>query len=406
MVAVRGLFWLVWRFDRPPNRPPKMSTNIWIDKKGNTLRLRWLYEGKRTQLSLGVRDNPTGRAFANQKKSQIEMDIISGHYDPTLLKYKPRKLGTKPTEISAVKLFEKYTAVVAKDKGLTPGSMHRYRAIASKLRECLKDKPAYLVTEQIAKNAVALMSENLSGQTVKTYLFSIRACWDWAKGQYHLTQGANPWGECIDRVKAQPTKQLKPFTIVELQAIIGTFANHPQYCHYTEFVIFLAHTACRFGEAAGLRWQHLGADYATAWIGESISRGHQKGTKTGKTRTIQLSSTLQTLLRERFERIQPQPNDLVFTSPKGLAIDDHRFRARAWKTILASCQVEYRKPYNLRHSAISHALDRGANPIALAEQTGHDKRVLLSTYAHAIGRECLFVDIGKPAPETTKLVSS
>lgn len=52
--------------------------------------------------------------------------------------------------------------------------------------------------------------------------------------------------------------------------------------------------------------------------------------------------------------------------------------------ILASCKIEYRKPYNLRHSAISHALDRGANPIALAEQTGHDKRVLLSTYAHAI----------------------
>jgi integrase len=59
------------------------------------------------------------------------------------------------------------------------------------------------------------------------------------------------------------------------------------------------------------------------------------------------------------------------------------------KPILESCQIEYRSPYNLRHTAISHALHNGANYIALAEQTGHDKRMMLSTYAHAIGSECL-----------------
>ncbi len=98
------------------------------------------------------------------------------------------------------------------------------------------------------------------------------------------------------------------------------------------------------------------------------------------------------MLLDRYERLKPQPDDLVFPSPQGLAIDDHRFMARAWKTILESCQIEYRSPYKIRHSAISHALSNGANFIALAEQTGHDKRVLLSTYAHAIDRECLFVD--------------
>jgi integrase len=100
------------------------------------------------------------------------------------------------------------------------------------------------------------------------------------------------------------------------------------------------------------------------------------------------------MLIDRFERVKPQPTDLVFPSPKGLAIDDHRFSERAWKTVLLGCQIEYRKIYVLRHSAISHALACGANPTALAEQTGHDKRVLLFTYAHAIDRECLFVDLG------------
>jgi integrase len=34
----------------------------------------------------------------------------------------------------------------------------------------------------------------------------------------------------------------------------------------------------------------------------------------------------------------------------------------------------------------------GANLMDLAEQTGHDKRVLLSTYAHAINNQSLIVE--------------
>ncbi len=378
-----------------------MSTRIWTDKKGSSLRLRWNLDGKRYQLALGVKDDPIGRSYAKMIAGTIERDIQCSNFDKTLERYqnsnkrnrKPK--AEEPSRLTAVALFEQYAVVMIRDKDLAPGSVHRYKAIASKLRECLGDKLALSVNDSIAKNAVAVMTETLSGQTVKTYLFLIRACWDWARDKYHLT-GANPWGDCIGRVKVQSTKQVKPFTIAELQAIIAAFKCHSHYSHYTEFVIFLSHSACRIGEAAGLRWGNLGADFSTAWIGESISRGHQnkKGTKTGKTRTIQLSPTVRSMLADRRDRMNPQPEDLVFPSPKGLAINDHRFRARAWKTILESCQIEYRSPYKIRHSAISHALSNGANFIALAEQTGHDKRVMLDTYAHAIDQECLFVDIG------------
>jgi integrase len=196
-----------------------MNAKIWIEKTGKTLRLVWYYQGKKKQLSLGVRDNLVGWAIAEQRKAQVSIDLEAGYYDPTLLKYRPRKLGANPTELAAVELFEKYTAFIIKDKGLAPGSMHRYKAIASKLRECLMDKPAHQVSESVAKNAVTIMGESLSGQTVKTYLFLIRACWEWAKGKYHLAEGSNPWENCIDRVKVYPKQQPKPFTIAELQSI-------------------------------------------------------------------------------------------------------------------------------------------------------------------------------------------
>jgi integrase len=383
-----------------------MSTKVWTDKKGTALRLRWNHDGRRYQLSLGVKDDNAGNAYAQMIAGKITRDIECENFDKTLDRYqntqkrRPKGKVTRYSRLTAVELFEQYIAHYQAEKNVSHGSVLKLQAIASKLTQFLSTKPADKVTDAAARDIIARWSETTSTQTLKAYLYYLKACWDWAEGKYQVTS-SNPWSECLDRARSrgrnnpQP-KQKKPFTIAELQAIIAAFKVHPQYSHYTEFVIFLAHSACRFGEAAGLRWGSLGADFSTAWIGESISRGHQnkKGTKTGKTRTIHLPPTLQAMLVDRFDRIQPQPNDLVFPSPKGLAIDDHRFRARAWKTILESCHIEWRTPYNLRHSAISHALDRGANYIALAEQTGHDKRVMLSTYAHAIEQKCLFVDFG------------
>ena len=364
---------------------------VWIDKKGDTLRLRWRFEGKVEQISLGVKDTVVGNKYANMIAAQIDNDLESGHYDSTKDRYRTRKRRSKPEEqpdkITAVKLFEKYAEYKLSDRQLCHSSTIRFKGIASKLNQLLGDKLlANRVSEAVAKEAIARWSESASTRTIKERLYDLQSCWNWAKDKYHLAD-PNPWAECLDCTlkkakKTQPKRQ-KPFTIAELQAIIAAFAAHPQYKHYTEFVIFLAHTACRPGEVVSLRYKHLGADFSTAWIGESISRGHQNahGTKTGKSRTIQLSPTVRRVLLDRHERLNPAPTDLVFPSPKGFSIDDHNFCNRAWKTILTSCQVEYRSPYQIRHSAISQALHQGANPIALAEQTGHDKRVLLSTYA-------------------------
>jgi integrase len=376
-----------------------------IEKRGNSLLIRFSHDGKPYSFSLPKHNNPIGQAAAKLKIAQIEKDIAYGNFDTTLLRYKPRKMGKNPTAITAVELFEKYIPHYQQERGLSHGSGLKLEAIASKLNHLLGDKPAEKVTESVAKDIVARWSESASSRTVKSYLYYLKACWDWAKGKYHVAE-TNPWAECLDRARSRgnsgQSRQQKPFTIPELQAIIAAFKAHPQYSHYTDFVFFLLSMGCRMGEAAGLKWSSLGADYSTAWIGESISRGHQnnKGTKTGKSRTFGLPPRVRSMLEERFDRLSPQPDDLVFMSPKGLPMHDHRFRRRAWKTILASCHIEYRSPYNLRHTAASQLLANKVDPIKVAEHLGHSKRVLLDTYAHAIGNECLFVDIEESEKQT------
>ena len=54
------------------------------------LRLRWRQSGKRYTLSIGLPDSKVNRTVAQQKASQIQLDLISGNYDTTLKKYKHR----------------------------------------------------------------------------------------------------------------------------------------------------------------------------------------------------------------------------------------------------------------------------------------------------------------------------
>jgi integrase len=363
---------------------------ITIENHDGRYRLRWLYLGKRFTMSCGVPATPTGKAIAKQKAAQIEKDLLNDYFDTTLVKYRPKTLGKTATELSCAELFERFTQHRFKDYGLSPGSRSRYTCIKGYLSARL-DMPAHQVGDRTAGNFAAYLSERLSGITAKTYIYLIAASWDWAKGRYHVA-AQNPWTGLAVKIKTHQQQRVKPFTAAEIQAILGAFRSSPHYQHYADFVSFLFGVGCRFGEAAGLQWKHVGDDFQAVWIGESVSRRHRKSTKTGKSRTVTLSPSVAKILGDRHTAIKPKPDDLVFPSPKGLPIDDHRFRARAWKAILEQCRIDYRKPYAVRHSVISHALANGANPMDLAEQTGHDKRVLLSTYAHAISNQSLFVE--------------
>jgi integrase len=301
-------------------------------------------------------------------------------------------IGKNASEVTTVELFDRFTKHQQKNKALAQSSVnYRYVPIKRMLEKHLNLPAAEVDRKQVEKFALVCV-DTLAAGTAKERIWLLKSAWEWGANQYQLSE-SNPWAGIADRFKPSPKQPVKPFTINELKTILNAFANHRDYRHYSDFVGFMVNTGCRFGEAAGLRWKHLGAGHKTVWIGESVSRGVRRSTKTGKARTVLLSPTIQAMLLTRFERLKPKPDDLIFPAPRGGPIDDQNFRPRAWKQILAGCSIEYRRPYALRHSAISHALANGVNPIALAEQTGHDKRVLLDTYAHAIAKEYLFVEI-------------
>ncbi|MGB8700902.1 MAG: tyrosine-type recombinase/integrase [Thermosynechococcaceae cyanobacterium] len=343
-----------------------------IQSLRDRLRLVWSYGGKRYFLSLGMSDTTINRLAAEIRAKQIEGDVATGNFDPTLNKYKVQ--GQWSSDLTVGQLFAKFMDYKA--SRVDERTLLKYRWMLGHLETHFGCRAIALVESKDAERFKDWMLTRMAAVTLRDYLSLVNACWVWAMKQGLIE--VNPWADLPIRVK--PKQRPRPFTTDEIRLILATFRDHPRWSVYTDFVEFLFGTGCRTGEAIGLRWQHVSADGASIWIGESISRGKRKATKTNRARQISLGPRLTQMLCDR-RRPDVNPDDLVFCSPQGFAIDDHNFRNRAWVDILNLAGVEYRKPYSTRSTLISHLLHIGRSPAEVAELVGDDVATIYKFYA-------------------------
>ena len=373
---------------RRQGKSSKYSVKIENDK--GWLRIRFTHQHKRYAFAIGLPDTQLNRRVAADKAHKIELDILSDNFDPTLEKYKPRRDNQKSSGnlLAANDIFPQFIEDRAKTVS-TPRSLEKYQLVFKHLQSFVIKNGSQTVSLAAiplnnwnpiyAQEFYEYLANKLSVTSLRQYLVCLSAIWKWGIAQ-NIIEQADVWRSLINRVKVPPKPMPKPFTHDEIHKIINGFENSPHYSHYTDFVVFLFGTGCRIGEAIGLRWKHINDDCSTVWIGESLSRGIRKATKTNRARTITLTPKLQKMLQRR--RLDCfNLDDLVFALPNGNPIDDHNFRNRAWKTTLNEVEVEYRKPYNTRHTLISHALDQGMSPVTVAQLTGHNVQTLYENYA-------------------------
>lgn len=380
-VLISGYRWTKFT----PLLTPLKNMKVGIQNKEGRLILVW-NDGKRRTMAIGMPDTPPARALAEKTKAEIEWDWAIKQYDPTLLKYKPKTLGKNATEISVPELFDRYTQhrAKAKTKRLSESSIEtRYIPMVRMLEKHL-NIPASDMGKRQAEKFAEVCDESLTAGTAKARFWLLASCWDWAKGQYQIAE-ENPFRGFTDRFQSnEPKRRTKPFTVAEIQAILDGFGSSPYYRHYLDFVVFLLGAGCRIGEAIGLRWQYVAEDFATIHFCRSITRGREGTTKNKRERTLDLSPALVAMLKTRHAAYNPSPNDLVFTTPSGLPMNDRNFRRRAWTEVLKAAGVVYRKPYACRSTAASHALANGEDYVSVAKALGHSPKVLHDHYADII----------------------
>ncbi len=170
----------------PMSKPtPQKSSKGTVQIKTSNDRLQLVFRiaGKRYYLSTGFTDSIANRKVAEMKARQIELDIMSGNFDPTLAKYKPEALLHKVTPsitpivaTSLVDLWENY--VEFKRSSLSPSTLAKD---IKRISRCLDiELPVKTIGDG---NAIAIrdwLIANKTPNTCKRILTQISACCDWA----------------------------------------------------------------------------------------------------------------------------------------------------------------------------------------------------------------------------------
>ncbi len=208
--------------------------------------------------------------------------------------------------------------------------------------------------------------ENTTVKQTKRYLKQVSACLTWGVRRKLVQE--NPLPEFIKTLSTKKKNDdeldINPFTLEERDMIIDAFrsgkferyqGSHTQYADYVEFNFL---TGARTSEALGLKWKHI--DFANNVIrfqeakvlatnGQAGIAIQKKGLKTQKKRNCPLNSRLYNLLWQRKERINPKSiEENIFED-----INHNSFRSGAYKYVLKKLGIEYRKPYQTRHTFIT-----------------------------------------------------
>jgi integrase len=342
------------------------------------LRLRWTYQAKRYALTLGLPDGKVNRIAAVQRASQIELDIISGHFDSSLTKYRSewQKVGKHAEQkIDLAEAIAQF--VVYKCDRVDLRTKERYHLLEKQVLEFFGKNHSLDINQVESDRYAKHLFEQHAHRTAAEKVALVRSFFDWAIKQNLVA--VNPF---IDLPIPRRPHQLlaKPFSHAEVQTILTAFGESETYSHYSAFVAVLFGTGIRLGEAVGLEWSKISSDRSQIEISQSYANGRMKPTKTNRDRTFNLSVSVTKILNS-LDPNSEKDSGFVFQSAQGSAIDLHNFRNRAWIKTMAETKIEYRKPYSTRSTFISHALASGMHPLMVAQITGHDPQTMFSHYA-------------------------
>lgn len=240
----------------------------------------------------------------------------------------------------------------------------------------------------------------LSVDSAKRLISQLSACYAWAKNSKLIE--ANPFTGMASEMKLPRSKkisvgdrEIEPFTAVERDSIIEAFKTN-RFCHpftsrnhlhsnYAAYVRFLFYTGCRPSEAIGLRWENIDFDKRIVLFKEAViqslgGRIRKEGLKTQSFRRFKINDQLHQIL-EGAKPSSRSAESLVFPAPEGGFIVQDNFRKRVWKKVLQGLEIQYRVPYQTRHTFITLCLDKGIDAKDIAQWVGNSPEIIYKHYA-------------------------
>ena len=359
------------------------------------IRLRFSVKGRRYSLVPvpgGVFGNPDDMRAAQAVAAQIEGDIRTGNFDPTLVKYghtKDIQRGLDRASQALRELRDRQTGLMLTDLWERYGEFKRPLVAPITFKVDYQRRMNWLRgTHYTTRDAIAVrdfLVQTKPPRLARRILTQLAAACRW--GMESGLMETNPFegmARSVPNRGADEDAEINPFTPQEKQAVIAAFEAHPVYSFYAPLVKFLFATGCRPSEAIALEWGDLKGDKLT------LQRTHSEGEtsprlKTQKKRTILLNQEAIAAITFR-ATVSPKKsvNDLIFPSPEGKILDWHNFANRPWREILNALPgIEYRNPKQTRHTFITERVLAGDSPVNIARYCGNSPTTIYRNYLGA-----------------------
>lgn len=373
-------------------KKPKNTIKIRVRNKMLSLVLPRVYCGKLKTLALGKVDNLENRIFAEHKARQMEMDLMSGHFDVSLGKYKPTKVV--PVDLPNMTFPKIYQAYIESRQTLVSATTWKstYANTLNHLNEC----PYKYTYEALKLKDWALNHRTVD--TTKRILMQINAACNWAVERNLIESNPFLGKTKIKNKKSKP--KIHPFSTAEKAAILDTFAKSERFGYLLPLVKFFFLTGCRTSEAIGLQWKHIKSDCSVISFEEVVVLGkggaqRKQGTKQSLQRDFPCNQQLRDLL------VSIRPSKPVGTASVFLRFDgtlvSHQDLRTAWygkgkelgivRQLAADGAIDgYRPQYNTRHTFISQCLEAGIPPLQISKWVGNSPEIIFRNYAGIINK--------------------
>jgi integrase len=154
---------------------------------------------------------------------------------------------------------------------------------------------------------------------------------------------------------------------------------------YQSLILLSGTIGLRWAEIVGLQAQDLDLESGNLMVTRTLSEVngyfHESTPKSGQTRVVSIPSFLIPKLKELVNGARD--TDLVFRTKKGTPLLNSNFKRSVLNPAIKRAGVPRITFHDLRHTAATNAISKGANPVLVAGMLGHsDPSLTLRRYAH------------------------
>jgi integrase len=254
-----------------------------------------------------------------------------------------------------------------------------------------RDRVKALIAHEFKSGKLRKSRQGLAPRTVRAFINTLVAILNSA-----LEDGlipSNPaarLGKVIRRDQTQ-VEEIEVFTPDELTTLLEAAAR--DWPDHHMFLLCLARSGIRLGEALALRWEDIDWRSRVILIRRTTRRGSTSVTKNGKARRVDMSQQLGAAL-EGWQTLQEaeaavagcEASAWIFSALRAARHAESNIR-RVWRRLLSSVQLRYRKLHTLRHTFASLLIQAGEPVTYVQVQLGHHSAAFtLTVYGHFVPR--------------------